>query len=156
MIVVIILGILAGVVIPALGGHIQEVKETSLETSCEVIRKAVEIYAADHGGTYPGYREGNLSENPTETWFLNQMFLKTDRQGHIDPDGECGPYLRSEQGFPRNPLNNQTKIKVEEVDSRMPELSGQYGWTFNAATGKFNGVTGEEPDTQGESEIPEL
>ncbi len=156
MIVVIILGILAGVVIPAFGNHLQEVKEAGLDTSVEVVQKAIEIYAADHGGTYPGYKAGDTSGNPSEEWFLNQLFLKTTMDGVVDPQGGCGPYLRSDQGFPRNPLNKKSEVRVKEKTQPMPELDDKYGWTFNTSTGKFDAVRAESDGGSTGDEVPEL
>lgn len=148
LIVVVILAILAGIVIPQTRANITDVKMASVETNVEVIRKAIEIYHTDHGGTFPGHPDGDISVNPTEGVLINQLLLRTDERGTIDPDGSCGPYLRAQAGFfPINPFNKKAAVAVFMRSGEVPTVDGEFGWYYIASTGDFNAVTPESAET---------
>jgi len=148
LIVVIILAILAGIVIPQFRANIDDVKMASVETNVEVVRKAIEIYHTDHGGTFPGHPDGDTSLSPTEGVLINQLLLKTDKRGVIDPGGTCGPYLRAQAGFfPINPFNKKAAVAVYMRSGEVPTVDSEFGWYYIASTGDFNGVTPESAET---------
>jgi len=147
LIVVILLAILAGIVIPQFRANLDEVKMASIETNVEVIRKAIEIYHTDHGGTFPGYPDGDTSQTPTEGVLINQLLSRTDPSGAIDPDGRCGPYLRAQAGFfPKNPFNKSAVVAVYASSGEVPTIDSEFGWYYIASTGEFNAVTPESAD----------
>ncbi len=147
LIVVIILAVLAGIVIPQFRANLSDVKMASVETNVEVICKAIEIYFTDHGGTYPGYPDGDTSANPTEGALINQLLLRTDRTGRVDPAGPCGPYLRAQAGFfPNNPFNKKSAVAVFRRGGEIPTIDGDFGWYYIGSTGEFNAVTPESAE----------
>ncbi len=143
MIVVVILGIIAAIVIPATTTQIEDVNNASLDFDLEMIRKGIELYYHQHVGVYPGYPDGDTSSDPTEEDFLNQMLSRTNRRGELDKDGLYGPYLRPDLGFPKNPFNKKDAISVSKGGGLKPKFNGDYGWTYNAVTGAFDAVTEE-------------
>ena len=104
--VAMILVVVLGIVVPYATGSIRDVKQVNVEVSLAVVRKAIYSYFIDHRGIYPGFPLGDASKAPTETDFVDQLLKKTTWKGEVQEDGEFGPYLRPEEGFPVNPLNN--------------------------------------------------
>ena len=153
ILVVVILGIIAGVVIPTFRNQVSDMKQSSLDVNLEVIRKAIEIYYQDHDGVFPGFPDGDGSAEPSEATFLDHLMKRTTRCGKVDPRGKCGPYLRADAGFPRNPLNGKSRVKVFLERARIPPFRGRYGWVYTASTGRFQAVTPENGGTGDETAL---
>lgn len=126
LIVVIILGILAAVVMPRFGRHSMETKEAALESDLHAMRQAIELFAAQHNGLFPGTITGASS------WanFVTHMTKTSDVQGN--PGIRFGPYLRT--GIPRNPFNGLSTGTVGPVPLVANNLTG---WYYNPNTGEF-------------------
>jgi prepilin-type N-terminal cleavage/methylation domain-containing protein len=54
LIVVIILGALAAIAIPKISTSAYNAKKNACHTNIDIINTQIEMYAADHNGTYPG------------------------------------------------------------------------------------------------------
>ena len=121
LIVVAILGILAAIVLPTLQGHITEAKEAAAKDNLRILRNAIGIYAAQHGGIPPGYPNENPSLSPASHAFTVQMVGK----------GKCLYKL------PSNPFNGKSLIKFignNEDFPAEPFLTNFYGWVYKPAT----------------------
>jgi len=127
MIVVLIMGILAGLAMPQLGDTNEYAKAAALNTDLQVVRKAIELYSVQHRDTYPG----TLSATSTWAIFITHLTTKTDKDGN--PGARYGPYLRT--GIPKNPVNGR---KNGYVGATAPALGNTYGWYYNPDTGEFN------------------
>ena len=53
MIVLVVIGILASIAVPHLTVQTVEANEAAAATDIGAVRKAIALYAAQHGGTYP-------------------------------------------------------------------------------------------------------
>lgn len=62
MIVVVVLGILAAVTLPILGGHIERADDSAADTTHDMVRKALDLHFQKHG-TWPGTIEPALFVN---------------------------------------------------------------------------------------------
>ena len=86
--VIAIIGILAGILIPALGGAQLRGKITQAKSDMRTIETALEAFAADNGGRYTGnnYQWNNKTQTKVGTKFLRV----TDPQNILlelcDPD----------------------------------------------------------------------
>ena len=56
VIVAAIIGILAALAVPTLHSHSMEAKEAAARENLQLLRGAIELYAARHAGVPPGYR----------------------------------------------------------------------------------------------------
>ena len=121
VVVVMILGILAAVAAPRLLGTSGTATDNGLRQTLSVVRDAVERYAAENGGDFPGPDEPGFKSNIAE-------------------------YLRGE--FPTCPVGKKDDVvKVVTGSTLTPDETT--GWLYSTATGEFivnstdndNGVT---------------
>jgi prepilin-type N-terminal cleavage/methylation domain-containing protein len=130
LIVVVILGILAGIVIAGFSNTSLETKENMLKENLRIMRTQIGAYRAQHDDTSPGYPDGDESLDPTEQDFLDQMTLATDIYGDTTAANAIfGPYMRS---WPANPLNNKSGILILADGDAVPAeaADGDFGWLF--------------------------
>jgi len=121
MIVVFILGILAGMVIPQFETATLEAREAALKANLVILRKAIELYRVQHYGKPPLGFEKDV---------VLQLVEKTNRKGA--PGTKFGPYLRT--GIPRNPINNLNTIKINKLPVKPDDKNG---WLYDKESGEI-------------------
>lgn len=91
IVVIVVLGLLAGLVAPQIFGRVSEAKSVTARTQMELLGAALDGYRLDNGG-YPTTSQGLLAlvERPTASPL---------------PTGWRGPYLR--KGVPVDPWGNE-------------------------------------------------
>ena len=113
VVVVMILGILAAIAAPKLLGTSGTATDNGLRQTVSVVRDAIERYAAEHNGDFPGSDEATFKS-------------------------ELAPYLRG--SFPTCPVGDKND-EVEVVGlSTVPlpaNASGTKGWRYSTSTGEF-------------------
>lgn len=134
LIVVALLGILAAIVLPALGKHIQQAKESAAKDDLRILRNTIELYAALHKGLPPGYVNGAIK--PTAATVTNQLCSATNSDGVYALPGTAGyplgPYLPA---IPANPFNNKNNISVLNSSTPFPDPpTGTSGWIYKPST----------------------
>lgn len=112
VVVILILGILASVAAPRFLDTSSMAVESSLHQTLGVVRDAIELYSAQHGGALPG-------ANGTEAK------LKSD----------LAPYLRG--SFPENPASGSSQVGVQTSGAKLVYTGGSYGWLYDNKTGEF-------------------
>ena len=89
VIVVVIIGIIGAIAIPRLSRGAEGAADSKLVGDLAVLRSAIDLYSAEHGGTYP---------SETEATFIAQLTQYTDMDGKPSAtqggDFIYGPYLR--------------------------------------------------------------
>jgi len=119
LIVAAVIGILAALVVPSLHNHAMDAKEAATREDLQLLRGAIELYAARHGGVSPGYPQNNPSDDPTGERFQAQTTMED----------------RCLLQIPENPFNNLNRVRMVGNDEAFPpEASGQYGWVYQPAT----------------------
>jgi general secretion pathway protein G len=119
MIVVAVLGILAAIVIPQFQEHATQAKEAVAKDSLRILRSAIELYTARHGGIPPGYKDNNPQTSPTDLDFCLQLITK-------------GRYISE---MPQNPFNKRQDIRmIGNSEAFPPNPTGQFGWVYQPAT----------------------
>ena len=112
LIVVVILGILAGVVVPQYLGATEDAAQKGTYHEVQRLRKAVEVYLIRHGNVLPDVDEGNMTWNSLIT---------------------AGDYLKTA------PLNSWVDgpNSGEIVFGNAPDTQfhTDYGWIYDPATG---------------------
>ena len=136
LIVVVLLGILAGVVLPLIAGSAMSARESALSLDLQMLRRFVLIYKSQHLEVSPGYPDGNTTQVPTEQAFIDQMTLSSDPSGLTAPVGtagfERGPYMMK---VPTNSLNNKATIQVLGDAEDFPVVADDsHGWIYKPAT----------------------
>jgi general secretion pathway protein G len=135
MIVIIILGVLAAIVLPAFSDATHEARESTLKDCLRYMRNEITIFTAQHRDVPPGYPGGTLTASPDSTTFVSQMTSCSDELCNLSATPSAifqfGPYLSS---MPANPLNSQVGVWVVTGVTPAPDASQPYGWIYNATT----------------------
>jgi prepilin-type N-terminal cleavage/methylation domain-containing protein len=154
LIVVVILGILAGVVFPAVLQRLDHGPGEHPAGGPAVPADAgdrVQVPTPRGVARVPG---GDPTVGPTEAAFLDQMLRFTDEACGVSPSPtgnyRYGPYLAR---MPANPLNGRTGVWVVTGDEMPPaDLAQPYGWIYNrCGKGPVNlpgGQTREDADIE--------
>ncbi len=124
VVVVMILGILAAVAAPKLLGTSGTATDNGLRQTLSVVRDAIERYAAENGGDFPGTDQATFKSAIT-------------------------PYLRG--AFPTCPVGNEN-ANVDVVNTAGPlgvNAGATTGWRYSYASGEFivNSSDNDNSDT---------
>lgn len=116
LIVVVILGVLAGIVVPQFSDAAETSRESALMQNLFRMRQQIELYHSEH------------DSYPTLTNFINQMTLPSDTDGNTaalgTPGHPLGPYLHR---MPNNPFTDTIPIGDGAV--------GSSAWYYDELTG---------------------
>lgn len=133
VLVVAIIGVLSAVILPRLDGRSAAAGEAAVMANLAVVRQAIDRYAAEHGGAFPGTSaEGAVS----------QLTMFSDASGQVSATRQgaylYGPYL---QAIPPNPVwtrPGRDQIYIDPVNSPpQAQLEADAGWVYNPNTGEF-------------------
>lgn len=147
LIVVVLLGVLAAIVIPAVGHSATSARQTTLAMDLNLLRRFIPVYTSQHLEVPPGYPGGNRSEAPTEDAFVAQATLSSDIDGQTaargTPGFRLGPYLSN---VPVNPFNKLDTVEVLADDADFPAMpDDSSGWIYKPTTGEIRpGNTGTD------------
>jgi prepilin-type N-terminal cleavage/methylation domain-containing protein len=127
VIVVVIIGIIAAIAIPRLSRGASGAADSALSGNLSVLRNAVDLYATEHGGTYPALAT-----------FDTQLTQFTDASGGTSATKDAthiyGPYLRKVPTLPVGPSGYKNTTTVVDGSTGTPGTSGG-AWFYNATTG---------------------
>jgi prepilin-type N-terminal cleavage/methylation domain-containing protein len=127
VIVMVIIGILAAIAIPRMGGGAENAKVQALQASLQEVRNRIEVYKAEHEGKIPDLQ------------FVAQMTQYTDVLGNVSdkpaPKFLFGPYLNA---IPKNPYSGLDTVRfLTSAGESGGARSVDRGWTYNVVTGEF-------------------
>ncbi len=136
LVVVVLLGILAGVVLPLIAGSAISAKESALALDLQMLRRFVLIYKGQHLEVAPGYPNGSTAQAPTEQAFVDQMTLSTNDNGQTaavgTPGFNRGPYMMR---IPVNSLNDKDTVQILGDAEDFPAGGDDsHGWIYKPAT----------------------
>jgi general secretion pathway protein G len=114
VVVILILGILAGVAAPKMFNTSAKATDNGLRQTLAIIRDAIELYSANNAGALPPC-------DATGASFRTAV----------------APYIRGT--FPKCPVgaNNTTVIPVNTIPATIGVASPTDGWKYNTVTGTF-------------------
>jgi len=119
VIVAAIIGILAALLVPSLHSHAVGAREAAAREDLQLLRGAIELYAARHAGVPPGYADNKLSSTPTAECFRSQTTVED----------------RCLLQIPENPFNDLSGVRIVGDEEVFPaEATGQGGWVYQPAT----------------------
>jgi general secretion pathway protein G len=115
VVVIMILGILAAVAAPKFMGTSATATDNGLKQTLGIVRDAIELYAAQNGGTLPG-----------------------DAGTADDFIADIDPYLRG-TGFPKCPVaNKDATVRIATGTAALAgEATPTASWAYNKDTGEF-------------------
>ena len=135
MIVIIILGVLAAIVLPAFSDATHEARESTLKDCLRYMRNEITIFTAQHRDIPPGYPGGSMAAAPDAATFVSQMTSYSDEMCNLSATPSdvfhYGQYLSA---MPVNPLNSQNGVWVVTGVTPAPDASQPFGWIYNATT----------------------
>ena len=143
VVVILILGIIATVAVPRVVRSTSNAAESAIKQDLASIRSAIELYASDHGGTFPGAVSGGTGFDPgTEAGFKGQLLNYTTAAGAVSTakvnTHPFGPYLR--KPFPKAPAGPKSgvdTIKIENAGTLLTGADETTAWRFDTTTGEF-------------------
>ncbi len=124
IVVVVIIGIIAAIAIPRMSRGAAGAADSALSGNLAVLRSAIDLYAAEHGGAFPTLAD--IEDQLT----LYSNYTGTETQAARDATHPYGPYLRS---VPPLPVGTD-KGKVSFVAS----YNSGNGWVYNATAGDIS------------------
>ena len=139
LIVVVLLGVLAAIVIPAVANCTTSARETTLTTNLNLLRRFVMVYTSQHKEVAPGYPDGQTNVTPTDEAFRNQALLSSNGDGQTAPRGTSGygwgPYLSK---MPANPFNKLDTVRMLGAGESFPAAAdGGFGWICQPQSGEI-------------------
>ncbi len=141
VIVIVIIGIIAAIAIPRVSRGAKGAGDSALRSNLAVLRSAIELYASEHGGTFPGTAAagGTYGTAGTADAFKNQLLFYTDSNGGVaetkDTTHIYGPYLRKR--IPPLPVGANKGSSDVTVAEAAPTVGGTTGWVFSTKTGEI-------------------
>ncbi len=126
VIVIAIIGIIAGIAVPRMSRASITARENALVSNLSLFQSAIDRYTAEHAGLSPGHDAGG-SVNASGADFALRLTKRTDESGAAQSDGLYGPYLRS---IPANPINGLRTVRVGGIAAG----AGTHGWRYDPAS----------------------
>ncbi len=148
VIVVVIIGVIAAIAVPRISRGAKGAGESALRGSLASLRNSIDMFAAEHGGNFPGGWAVN-----TEVELVRHLTEKTDAAGAAG--GIFGPYLR--RGFPPISVGPNAGTGADGVimtntagwAMALSEATATAGWVYNYETGDLIGNT-DDTDENGD------
>ena len=135
VIVVAIIAILAAIGIPRMSRGSKGANDSALSGDLAVLRNAIDLYAAEHGGSMPGVLT-----------IVDQLTKYSNASGATSADKTgayiYGPYIRK---IPPLPVGTTRKgaTGIAAADA------AGIGWLYDVATGSITANTGTDADEAG-------
>lgn len=137
VIVVVIIGIIGAIAIPRMSRGAKGASDSALVANLAVLRNAIDLYATEHGGTYPPV--GTIADHLTG--YSN--VTGSSAQATKDATHIYGPYLRSVPPLPVGDSKGDTGIAAAD--------GAGVGWIYDASTGTITANTTTEADDAGKA-----
>jgi general secretion pathway protein G len=136
VIVVVIIAIIGAIAIPRLSRGSAGAADSSLVGNLRVLRSAVDLFASEHGGTFPG-----------ATTVATQLTQYSDDSGATSATKDAthiyGPYLRSVPALPVGAKKGQSGIATATGSS--------VGWIYDATNGTIRPNTTDTSPTEADA-----
>ncbi len=141
VIVIVIIGIIAAIAIPRVSRGARGAGDSALRSNLAILRNAIELYASEHNGTFPGQNAagGSFGAAGSEDAFKNQLLKYTDANGNVSATKTAtaiyGPYLQKD--IPPQSVGTNRGVNTVTVANTGPTAGGAVGWVYNYTTGEI-------------------
>ena len=132
VIVVVIIGVIAAIAIPRMSRGARGADEGALKGNLAVLRNAIELFAAEHGGTFPS---GTAAEVEDQLTLYSDVLGATNATKDTASGKIYGPYLKSVPPLPVGTKRGDATLVVVTASDDVPPAAGTAGWWYNSATG---------------------
>ncbi|MFB3430597.1 MAG: type II secretion system protein [Phycisphaerales bacterium] len=120
VIVIVIIGIIGAIAVPRMSRAATGAADSSLTADLNVLRTAIDLYQAEHGGSYPSYAS-----------FVAQLTTFTNDAGATNATKTTtyiyGPYIREIPSIKVGPLKGLNTVSDTAEDGS--------AWYYNETTG---------------------
>lgn len=137
-----IIGVIAAIAVPRVSRGAQGAGGAATKADLAVLRQAIDIYAAEHGGAFPGKKPDGLGgAAETEAALISQMLKFTDFNGNAADTRAYpyvyGPYLAKR--FPPAPVGAFAGSSQVSVTTTGPQRvsTENFGWVYNVNNGEI-------------------
>ncbi|MFU8828028.1 MAG: type II secretion system protein [Phycisphaerales bacterium] len=135
VIVIVIIGIIGAIAVPRMSRAATGAADSSLVADLNVLRTAIELYQAEHGGQYPSFAN-----------FVPQLTTYTDDQGNTNATRTTtyiyGPYIREIPAIKIGPNKGANTVSNVAEDGT--------AWFYDEATGSIRAnLANSEVDARG-------
>jgi prepilin-type N-terminal cleavage/methylation domain-containing protein len=134
VIVVAIIAILAAIGIPRMSRGAKGANDSALAGSLQTLRNALDLYGAEHAGSYPDGT--NINAQLTQYSDASGNVAAAKDTGHI-----YGPYVRTIPPLPVGARRGGTTIATADATG--------VGWIYDPVAGKITADTTTEADDTG-------
>jgi general secretion pathway protein G len=128
VIVIVIIGIIAAIAIPRMSRGTAGTADAALAGDLAVLRNAVDLFAAEHGGKYPTL--ANIEAQLTQ--YTDHSHLSAP-VGTKDASHIFGPYVRRIPPLPVGANEGKTTF----TDTPPAGTTADAGWYYNETTGEI-------------------
>ena len=140
VIVVVILGIIAAIAVPRISRGAKGAGDSSLRASLAGFRNAIDMYAAEHGGTFATVAQITAGNLTSKTNFGGTI-------GTTDGEHIYGPYLRT---MPALPVDGEGATAGKKDDTTVAATAAvDVAWVYDEDTGVLTANTGTAEDDSG-------
>lgn len=129
VIVVVIVGLLAAIAIPRFSRGASGASDSALSGDLAVLRNAIEMYAAEHNGTYP-------LALTIETQLTQYSALDGTTSAAKDPDYPYGPYLHAVPALKTGTAVGNNSVKAATAIPTAQDGTDD-GWLYIQSTGQI-------------------
>lgn len=144
VIVIVIIGIVAAIAVPRISRGAKGANESAVRGDLAALRAAIDLYAAEHNGIFPGKMKNDGTAGGTTTDMVDQLtrFSKVSGETgayNVSTGLVYGPYLRA--GIPPLPVgaNAGDRTVLFDATNSPPVVveGGGEGWVYNPNTGEL-------------------
>ena len=148
VIVIVIIGIIAAIAVPRISRGAKGATDSAVRGNMAGLRSAIDLYAAEHGGVYPGKNKNTGASGGLASDFVDQLSKFSDSTGKTGAYDAAsgivyGPYLRN--GMPPLPVGasaGSTDVLFDTTNSPpVVNEAGGEGWVYNPSTGEIKANT---------------
>jgi prepilin-type N-terminal cleavage/methylation domain-containing protein len=133
VIVVVIIGIIAAIAIPRMSRGTAGAGDSALGGNLSVLRSAIELYASEHGGVFPGNKTGVTAEDQLTKYSKDDGSVsdtKDATNGYV-----YGPYLRKIPPITVGPVKSDNTKNTKFIAGTTIETTPTGAWLYDKASG---------------------
>lgn len=133
VVVIVIIGIIAAMAIPRLSRGAAGAGDSVVLGNLSIVRNAINLYAAEHAGKFPGHDSGVMQDHLTKYSSAAGATSSTKSSTY-----KYGPYLLAIPPCPVGSPTSPTGVLIDSTNSP-PQVNtaGGEGWVYNPTTGEF-------------------
>jgi general secretion pathway protein G len=142
VIVIVILAVISAIALPRISRGAKGADESAVAQNLRVLRSAIELYASEHGGAFPGQKGDGTNVAATAEAFVSQLTTYSDKAGTVADARDTandiiyGPYLLKIPPLTVGANAGANSVTVV-TGATAPAVAGTTGWVYNCDSGQI-------------------